>query len=383
MDRHISICLITANYWPAWGGAEGQCRLLAKELRRRNHEVAILTRGRSGAPAKEFLDGVSVRRIRAPGAGYWRSGLWTLTAALWLRRHGERFDILQGYQLLSPAHAAILGRHRRTGQPVVVRPACSGVDGDVAEARRLPLTEMRRRMLRRVDAFVTLSDAIEAELTAFGLGAVPCCRIPNGVDCDVFQPATSAERRALREALELPQDRVLCTFVGRLAPQKNPEILLEIWHTRPPQGAHLVLVGDGPLRSRLQSRIAADNSGDRITLVGPTSESSGYLRASDLFVLPSRAEGMPNALIEAMACGIPSVATDVPGSREVLGDRGNAGRLVPEGDPMALAEAMEQLIADTRMRQEMGLGARAAALERHDIRRIVPQYLSAYAELLA
>jgi glycosyltransferase involved in cell wall biosynthesis len=382
MDRQLNICLITANFWPAWGGAEGQCRLLARELHRRNHKVVILTRGWDGAPGEAVVDGVRVRRIPSLGPRYLRSALWTLAAASWLRRQGREFDILQGYQLLSPAHAAILGRHRGARQPIVVRPACSGVDGDVAEVRRLPLTSVRRRMLRRVDAFVTLSGAIEAELAEFGLGAVPCHRIPNGVDRDVFRPATPTERQTLRAALGLPQDRILCAFVGRLVRQKNPEVLLDIWRGSAPQDAHLVLVGDGPLRPRLQARIAADASGDRVTVVGPTPDTASYVRASDLFLLPSRAEGMPNALIEAMACGIPIVATDVPGSREVLGDRGDAGWLVPAGDPVALAEAIGRLVAAPAMRREMGVRARSAALERHDVHRVVQRYLSTYAELL-
>ena len=75
--------------------------------------------------------------------------------------------------------------------------------------------------------------------------------------------------------------------------QKNPEVLLDIWRGSAPQDAHLVLVGDGPLRPRLQARIAADASGDRVTVVGPTPDTASYVRASDLFLLPSRAEECP------------------------------------------------------------------------------------------
>jgi glycosyltransferase involved in cell wall biosynthesis len=383
MERPLRICLVTANFWPAWGGAEGQCRLLARELRRRKHEVTVLTRGWSGAPAEDAVDGVRIRRISVPGSGHWRSALWTLAAARWLRARGREFDLLQAYQMLSPAHAAILGRGRRRGQPVVVRPACSGVDGDVAEMRRLPLTWVRCRLLRTVSAFVTLSAAIETELAELGVGAVPCRRIQNGVDTERFRPVDPAERIALRASLRLPPDRVLCVFVGRLVPQKNPEALLDIWRARPPGEAHLLLVGDGPLRSALAARIAADRSGDRVTLVGATCDSASYLRASDLFVLPSRAEGMPNALLEALACGLPAVATDVPGSREVLEGGGDAGRLVPVGDPTALAEAIARLVRDPAMRQGLGLRASAAVRERYDIHRVVDRYLAVYGELLA
>jgi glycosyltransferase involved in cell wall biosynthesis len=381
MDRELEICLITASYWPAWGGAEGQCRLLARELCRRGHRVVVLTRGREDAPGEELADGVIVRRIPTRGAGHLRSLVWTVVAALWLRRHGRGMDVLQCYQLLSPAHVGVLGRPRRERQPIVVRPACSGVYGDVAEVRRLPLTRVRQRLLRTVDVFVTLTGVIEAELAAFGLGAVPCRRIPNAVDLDTFRPATTAERRELRVRLGLPQDRVLCTFMGRLAPQKNPEALLEAWSVGISPDTHLALVGDGPLRTRLQARIEADGCGDRVTLVGPTGDSAAYLRASDLFVLPSRAEGMSNALLEAMACGIPVVATDVAGNREVVGEDGTAGRLVPAEDPAALAEAVATLVASPTLRREISAAGRARILDRFDIQRVAAQYLSLYEEL--
>ena len=379
MTRPLGICLITASYWPGWGGAERQCRLLARELHRHDHEVVILTRCRPNGPSADQVDGVRVYRTPALGTGLLQSLTWTLTATAWLRRHGRRFEVLQCYQLLSPAHVGILGRV--AGQAAVVRPACSGPYGDIAEVRRLPLTGLRRRLLRRADAFVTLTPAIETELVEFGLGMIPCHRIPNGVDLVALAPATGEERRALRAGLGFPEDRVLCAFVGRLTPQKDPALLLEAWAIgRWPQ-AHLVLVGDGPLRRGLEARTASGPLAGQITFAGATADVSQYLRAADLLVLPSRAEGMSNALLEAMACGIPIVATDLIGNREVMGEDGQAGRLVPPGNPAALAEAIETLVASTSLRRVLGTAARAVVEKRFDIQRVVTQYVSLYAAL--
>jgi len=330
----VNICFITANFWPGWGGAERQCQLLARTLTRRGHEVMILTRGQQGLPADDRVDGVAVRRTAACGPGMLRSAVWTLTATTWLRCHARRFQIIQCYQLLSPSHVGLLGRCWRGRQATVIRPACSGPYGDVAEVRRLPLTGMRKRLLQRADAFVTLSGDIETELAAFGLGDVPCHRIPNGVDSAVFTPAAAEERRALRGRLGLPADQMLCAFVGRLTPQKDPDILLEAWTMGRFSRAHLVLVGDGPLRRGLEARVACGPLAGQVIFAGATADVASYLRAADLLVLPSRAEGMSNALLEAMACGVPVVATDVNGNREVVGQTARRGCWFHRGTPL-------------------------------------------------
>jgi glycosyltransferase involved in cell wall biosynthesis len=245
--------------------------------------------------------------------------------------------------------------------------------------RRLPLTGLRRALLRRADAVVTISQAIETELADFGLSGVPFCRIPNAVDCTEFSPADAGGRATLRARLGLPAAKVLCAFVGRLAPQKVPELLADAWSMSTLPNAHLVLVGDGPLRAPLERRLAPDR--ERVTFVGATDDVVSYLRAADLLVLPSQAEGMSGVILEAMACGLPIIATDVPGNRELLGADGTVGMLVPPGEASGLAEAMGCLAGSPERRRTLGGNARAMALERFDIQRVATEYLSLYASL--
>ena len=377
----MKICLVIANFWPGWGGAERQCQLLARTLTRHGNEVVVLTRGQRGLPAEERIDGVSVRRTPAFGPGAFRSLVWTLTATAWLRRQGRRFQIAQCYQLLSPSHVGILA-HRSGGHVTIMRPACSGPFGDIAEVRRLPLTNIRKRLLRRADAFVTLTEDIETELVEFGLGGVPFHRIPNGVDAALFSPVSPGEQAALRAALGLPTDRVLCAFVGRLTRQKNPDLLLEAWSRCERSQAHLVFVGDGPLRADLEQRNSRVPSTRRVSFTGAVPEVASFVRAMDLLVLPSQAEGISNSMLEAMACGLPVVATDVGGARDVLGGEGKAGLVVPAGSSAALAEAITALTDSPALRREIGAAARTVIEDRYDMKRVVAQYLSLYADLV-
>ncbi len=377
----MKLCFVVASFWPGWGGAERQCQLLARTLTERGHAVTVLTRGKPGLPGEDCVDGVAVRRTAAFGPRTVQSLVWTVSATAWLRRHARRFSIVQCYQLLSPSHIGILGCPRSGSSATVLRPACGGQYGDIAEVRRLPFTEMRKRLLRRAGAFVTLSREIEAELIEFGLGGVPFRRIPNGVDVAGFSPASLEQRATLRAASGLPTDKVLCAFVGRLTRQKHPEVLLEAWSRCATSAMHLVFVGDGPLRANLTQRHAHLPSTGGVTFAGAVANVPAVVRAVDILVLPSEAEGMSNAMLEAMACGVPVVATDVGGVREVLGSDGKAGVVVPAGSSAALAEAITALATSPGLRREIGAAARARIEERHDMRRVAAQYLSLYEEM--
>jgi len=143
----------------------------------------------------------------------------------------------------------------------------------------------------------------------------------------------------------------------------------------------LILVGDGPLRNRLEARAASGSLAGHVTFVGARTDVAEYLRAADLLVLPSRAEGMSNALLEAMACGIPVVASDLPANREVVGRDGRTGCLVAPEDAPGLARAIETLAKAPAGRREIGAAARALVEERFDIRKVAERYRSLYAQL--
>ncbi len=372
--------MVIATYLPVLGGTERQCRLLAERLARRGVEVTVLTRSAPGTPRAEAPHGFRVRRLAVPGSGRLASLLFTLAGAALLRGGGGH-DLVQCYQLLSPSLIGILGR-RRGGPPVLARLACSGPDGDVAEARRLPLGGLRPRLLKRLDAVVTLNAEMEAELRAYGLGHVPTRRIPNGVDLEKYHPAEATKRTAVRRGLGVDGDRVVAVYAGRLTAQKRVDLLLQAWAALPsrhrPQPLLLVL-GDGPQAAELAGLAQALGISGAVRFLGTVAEVAPFLRAADLFVLPSRAEGMSNALLEAMACGLPVVASDVGAARDLLGQE-EGGRLVPPGDVDALTVALETIAGDPDLRRKLGGAARERAMV-FDIKAIVDQYLDLYKSL--
>ncbi len=373
--------MLSASFVPTLGGTERQCWLLSEWLVTAGVPVTVLTRagrGGVGAPRAPF----PVHRFHV-GSGSLSAGFgYSLAAACWLATRGSRFSVLHAHQALSPALAAVLAKRLRPRQRVVVKVVSSGATGDLRLAQVRPFYRRRLALLRGADRFVVLNRESAAELQAVGLGEVPVSLVPNGVDSRRFTPAEPAERVALRRRLGLPVDTPIALFVGRLEQHKGLDILLATWSDLMPRGhtPHLLIAGPGETAGWTREA-QARGLAQWVTFLGGREDVADLYRAADLFVFPSRGEGCPNAVLEAMASALPLVATDVAGNREVVGEDGKAGWLVPAENPAALAEAVRTLLASSALRREVGAAARERILERFDIDRVGAQYLSLYEEL--
>ena len=182
----------------------------------------------------------------------------------------------------------------------------------------------------------------------------------------------------LRARLSIDDDALVFVFVGRLMPEKRVRLLLDIWpaiRNFEPR-AVLMVVGGGDEEPAL--RAGAPQS---VRFVGAVSDTADFLRASDVFVLPSSAEGLSNALLEAQACGLATVLTDVGAAREVVTD-GVDGLVVPVDDAEALLAALASVASDPELRETLGRQARMNAVERYSLESTVRGYLDAYRRVL-
>jgi glycosyltransferase involved in cell wall biosynthesis len=203
--------------------------------------------------------------------------------------------------------------------------------------------------------------------------------IPSGVDTDRFAP--SSTRAAAKASLGLTAERPLIGTVGRLEPRKGTSTLLAALAVLRAGGRHdaaLVVVGDGPLRAELAADAERLGVASHVQLLGDRSDVRDVLEALDVFVLPSRTEGMSNALLEGMAMALPVVATAVGGTPEVIAD-GKSGLLVPADDPKAMAAAIARLLDDAAFATRLGAAARATVEERYGARNMVRRLEAVYA----
>jgi len=261
---------------------------------------------------------------------------------------------------LAGVRAIVHGEHGRTaGDPGGLNP------------RHNLFRRLNSPMVRR---FTTVSaDLADWLTTTVGIAARKVQVLMNGVDTERFAPG-GVERGAVLG--QLPDGAVVVGTVGRLDPVKGHTTLVSAV-ARLGEKVHLVIVGDGPERGRLAAAVAAAGIGARVHLLGERSDVPALLRAFDIFCLPSRAEGISNTLLEAMATGLPVVATAVGGNPELVVE-GKTGLLVPAADVAGLATALDRLASDAATRARLGVAARRRAAAEFSVEQMAIRYDTCY-----
>jgi glycosyltransferase involved in cell wall biosynthesis len=351
---------------------DGAERLLADVLRHRSEDyrfsVVCLIRG--GELEQEIRDmGVGVVVLGRSGK-YSLGLLWRL--ARWLRR--ERADIVHTHLFTADAYGRVAAR-------------LAGARGVYSTVHS---TNVWKGALHRwVDWFlawistrvIAVSEVVAQVLR--GRDHIPARRIvvvENGIDLFRFADASGA---GVRAEFAIADAAPLLGLVGRLHPAKGHADLLGALAHLVAEGIEMrcLLVGSGELRDEIAADVERRDLRDRVILTGQRSDIPRILAALDVLVMPSRWEGLPMTLLEAMAMGKPIVATAVGGIPDVIAD-GQEGLLVPAGDHKALTSALRRMVTDAALRVRCGARARETLLARYDARRTAGAYEALYAQRL-
>jgi glycosyltransferase involved in cell wall biosynthesis len=387
MNR-LRLVFITRRFWPLVGGAEMNMANLAAALVDAGHQVTIVTAAwNRDWPTEIQHRGVRVHRI--PQSSRWMPSVFKYMRGLarWLREHRDEFDLAYVSTLKQDAYVAVAAG-RRFDFPVALRAEGCGPTGDSAWQQGSRLGRWVRRQCSRAAAVVAPSPAIEQELIHGGYPADRLQLIPNGV-C-VAEERTEKRRLLAREALgtahavlSLGRDTKLAVYTGRLEEEKGLMCLVEAWARvlKTHSNTRLWLVGEGPLRDRLAEQIERFSIRGRCVLVGSFDSVEELLAAADLFVLPSRDEDASIALLEAMAHGLPIVATDSPGARTLITSGAN-GLLCPLGDPIALSAAMAELLDSPALAARYGEAAREQAGSQFALSTMVDRHTDLFERLI-
>ncbi len=425
MENRLRICMIAFLFSPIVGGAETRAEKQARQLQALGHEVIIITlRYQKVWKKLENMDGLPVIRVgglyskrgalRIGRLGHFPIDL-LLFIKLWRLRH--RYDVLHSLQLSPLAGvAALIGK--LLGKPVVVSIPSTGpgkkqsgedaklmadtlvdklsdlsfltvpyddiVVGDVGYIKRTALGgSMILHFLKKSEAFYhILSNRSRSNLTSNGFRADKIVRIPNGIDITKFHP--NLEKRP--DPMKSERD-ILC--VARLSFPKGIDVLLHAWYRMMREPAEwratlkprLLIAGSGELQEQMKRISRELEIEDSVVFLGLKRNVIPLLQEAWGFVLPSRWEGMPNALLEAMACEVPCISTRVSGSEDIIVSGVN-GLLIEPEQPEELAQAMHSLIEDTNLAQSLAQKGLETVIHDYQLLHVTEQTLDLYYKAL-
>lgn len=342
-------------------------------------ELFVLARRMAGAGEGGFAPGVPVTRIWTPFPrvhileersirNLVISLCFSVGCLALLVARRRRYDLVHFHGASVPL-LLCLPFLKLLGKKVVAKVAAAnlGTEAGSLAGRYGRLGDLLARLARRVDAFVAISEEIRQGLLADGVAPGKIHRIDNFVDTETFRPSAPGEKDRLKERFGY-RGQILVLYAGRLVPRKGVDHLLRAWTRVAPAhpDARLLLLGEGPLRQELEALARALGAVNTARFGGGVDNVAEYLRAADLFVLPSLQEGMPNALLEAMATGVRCVATRIGGVVDVVGE-GHSVVLVPPAHPGALAGALGLCLGGVDRCEARGLAGLGVIRSRFDL----------------
>lgn len=415
MEKTLRIYFAISTFFPLVGGAETQTHAQCQRLRERGYEPTVVTfRHDASWLPYEVLDGVPVMRVAGLLLGSRKNlprqlqqllymlAIFQMAWTLW--QHRRDYDILHliQFNLLVLPLALVC---RLAGKPMIIAVRSVGPGKEVCLHNHLPLaagplsssvpalrlegfqyggdlenferwgkfgTRFTSWLLGHMPSVVVvLSSRMKVYLAAHNLHVPDVQLIPNGVNITHFRPDTVASQVAGQD------QTVVC--VSRLSHEKGIEVLLQAWHLiqkQMPQ-AKLIIVGIGPLQDQLKHIAHALDITGSVEFAGLQHDVPAQFHRGSLAVLPSHWEGMPNALLEAMACGRACVATRVSGSEDII-EHGVNGLLVEPGDYENMAKALLTLLSDPPLAKKYGHAARATIEQQYSMEHITDMYVELY-----
>lgn len=382
------VWMIVPSFYPYVGGAERQAQRLSEQLIAQGWEVNILTRRHNPRnpylpPDHEINNGVPIHRIFSKGPSRLASLLFIVIGLWYLwRNRNDKANIYHAHGIGAQSWLAILARYLFGGY-CIIKLRTGRYLYEKRVSSRVGLWRFRI-VLRQMHRIVVVSTEVEGFLHDLGIPADRVVRIPNAIDVSLFYPASPQECTAARERVGLSTNKAIILYVGRLELIKGLDVLLDAWTLLPAYvhtQALLVLVGDGQARERLQQMVSRSHIESTILFVGEQKDVRDYYWAADVFVLPSRTEGLSNALIEAMACALPVVASCVGGAKDVVEHTEN-GLLFESGNRTQLAENLSSMIAMRGRWTDMGFKSRQTVTQYANLEAVVSGLERVYAQLL-
>lgn len=346
------------------GGAERQAERLSVNLAQRGWNVWVITKSAVGLAKQESRSGFWIIRPSTFGPGKMKSISFVLGSMLEIWKIRKYFEILHAHLAFGPSFAAVIASSL-LGKRVIVKLGNSGKYGDIAVSRLTLRGKFRLFVLRHwADVVIVLDEFMEKEVIEAGFSSSKIVRMKNGIETGLFELAKS--RELYKADLKL-DGKVIVLSAGRLTTQKSIDFLISVFSeaVKINNDLFLLILGDGPDRAMLEEKARSLHLNKYLRFAGHQAEIRPYLFASDIFVLPSKSEGISNSLLEAMAAGLPCIVSNAGGNAEVL-DYGNCGLILETEDGSEWKNALVRLSLSNELRVNLGLLAKNRARSIYD-----------------
>ncbi len=372
----MRVLLLYKDYHPVIGGIENHIRLLAQGLRAEGVDARVLVTNTGPRTRRQTVEGVPVTKTGRQA--HILSTPISLPFLFALRRQAADADIVHLHAPYPLAELAqlVLGH----GKTTVI-----SYHSDIVRQRRTGelYAPLLRRVLQRA-ALVAASSPAYINSSPFLRELNHKCRVIHyGIEVDrffPFPPTACADAQNLRVRFD---GRPLLLFIGRLRHYKGVDVLIRAMHS---VNAHLLIVGTGPMDEPWQDLSRSEDLADKVTFLGDCAEEEclAARAAADIFILPStnRAEALGIVQIEAMACGLPVISTELGTGTSYVNMHNQTGLVVPPNDPSALAAAINKLLADPKRRAQMGERGRKRVREEFSSPAMVRNTIAFYQEAM-
>ena len=372
----MRVLLLYKDYYPVIGGIENHIRLLARGLRAEGVDARVLVTNTGPATAHETIDDVPVTKTGRQA--HLLSTPISLPLFAEVRRQAAAADIVHLHAPYPPAELAqlLFGRDK---------PAVISYHSDIVRQRRTGkiYAPLLRKVLQRA-ALVAAASPAYVESSPFLRSVRAKCRVIHyGIELDRYVGVSDQAQADAQELRNRFPGRPLLLFIGRLRHYKGVDVLIRAMHR---VDAHLLIIGTGPMQESWQNLAGAEGLTEKMSFLGNcTDEESLAARyASDLFVLPStnRAEALGIVQLEAMACGMPVICTELGTGTSYVNRDGETGLVVPPNDPQALAAAINRLLADPPLRTQMGAAGRERVQIEFSVEFMIRETIAFYQEAM-
>ncbi|MDP3716179.1 MAG: glycosyltransferase family 4 protein [Acidobacteriota bacterium] len=389
-SRRPSVLMVTGAYFPELSGGGLQCRTMIHALREWLDFSVLTTCTDAALPVDQAVEGTPVTRIHVDVSrpmtkvtAAWR------TVKFFLSRRAT-FDAVHLHGFSQKSVLVIL-LARLLGKKVIITIHTAGTDEPEGVRR---LGRLAYWCYSQADRFLAISEAMARNYRAAGLPESRLRVVPNGVDTDRFRPAEAGERDGCCRELGLDPSFKWVAFVGFFSRDKNPDLLFDAWLALPPamrEGTGLAFAGateskyhevDPTLAQRIRTDASRLGLLERVRFLGELPGVERLYRAADVLAMPSTREAFGMVLVEAMASGLPVVATHIPGVTDTIVEDGVTGLLVPARDCSALAVALARVLADRSWASAVGTRARTSVAARYGLAPSAARWREIYAQAL-